>query len=62
MAVFLIFNVVSTVCAILCANRSYLRHRSVGRAIFAGLGGLLVVPFLVILATAAAVPRAARLP
>ena len=62
MAVFLIFNVLATACAIWCARRSYCRHGSVGRAMLAGLGGLMILPFVVVLATAAAAPRAARLP
>lgn len=62
MIVLLIFNVASTTCAILCARRSYRRYGNAGRAMVAGFGGLMILPFLVILATAVAVPRAARLP
>lgn len=61
MAVFLIFNVLATACAIWCARRSYRRHGRPGRAVLAGLGGLMILPFVVILTVAAAAPRSARL-
>ncbi|MBX4171853.1 hypothetical protein K3M35_25020 [Rhodococcus sp. DMU2021] len=58
----LIFNALATTSAIVCASRSYRRHASTGRAVLAGLGGLMILPLLFVLATAAAAPRAARLP
>lgn len=58
----MLFNMLATVSAIVCATRSYRRYGSAGRAVFAGLGGLMILPLLFVLATAVAAPRAARLP
>ncbi|MBD8056444.1 hypothetical protein ICV35_22590 [Rhodococcus ruber] len=58
----MLFNLLSTVSAIVCATRSYRRYGSAGRAVFAGIGGLMILPLLVVLAIAVATPRAARLP
>lgn len=60
--VLMLFNLLSTVSAIVCATRSYRRYGSTGRAVLAGLGGLMILPLLFVFATAAATPRAARLP
>jgi len=60
--VLMLFNLLATASAIVCARRSYRRHASTGRAVLAGLGGLMILPLLFVLATAAAAPRAARLP
>ncbi|MGV9718724.1 hypothetical protein [Rhodococcus pyridinivorans] len=60
--VLMLFNMLATVSAIVCATRSYRRYGSAGRAVFAGLGGLMILPLLFVLATAVAAPRAARLP
>lgn len=60
--VLMLFNLLSTVSAIVCATRSYRRYGSTGRAVLAGIGGLMILPGLAVLATAAATPRATRLP
>lgn len=60
--VLLVFNTIATASAIMCATRSYRRYGSTGRAILAGIGGLMILPLLFVLAVAAAAPRAARLP
>lgn len=60
--ILLIFNALATTSAIVCASRSYRRYGSAGRAVFAGLGGLMILPLLFVLATAVATPRVARLP
>ena len=60
--VLMLFNLLSAVSAIVCATRSYRRYGSTGRAVLAGIGGLMILPGLVVLATAAATPRATRLP
>ena len=58
----MLFNLLSTVSVIVCATRSYRRYGSAGRAVLAGFGGLMILPLLFVLATAAATSRATRLP
>ena len=58
--ILLAFNALATLCAIACASRSYRRYGSAGRAMLAGVGGLLIVPMLIVVALAAATPREAR--
>lgn len=60
--VLLLFNLLATVSAIVCAMRSYRRYGSTRRAVLAGFGGLMILPLLFVLATAAATSRATRLP
>ncbi len=60
MAVFLIFNALSMLSAIICARRSYRRHGRGGRAVMAGIGGLLILPLLVVVGVYLAQPRDVR--
>lgn len=60
--VLMLFNLLATVSAIVCATRSYRRYGSAGQAVLAGFGGLMILPLLFVLATAVATPRVARLP
>ncbi|WP_255029194.1 hypothetical protein [Rhodococcus sp. GA1] len=60
--VLMLFNLLATVSAIVCATRSYRRYGSTGRVVLAGLGGLMILPLLFVLATVVATPRATRLP
>lgn len=55
--VLLIFNALSMLSAIICARRSYLRHRRTGRAVMAGIGGLLILPLIVVVGVYLARPR-----
>lgn len=59
--ILLAFNALATLCAIACASRSYRRYGSTGRALLAGLGGLMILPLLFVLATAVATPRETRM-
>lgn len=58
----MLFNLLAAVSAVVCTTRSYRRYGSTGRAVLAGFGGLMILPLLLVLATAAATPRATRLP
>ncbi|WP_418346044.1 hypothetical protein [Rhodococcus pyridinivorans] len=62
LVVLMLFNLLAAVSAIVCATRSYRRYGSTGRAVLAGLGGLMIWPLLFVLVTAVATPRATRLP
>ncbi|WP_175280081.1 hypothetical protein [Prescottella equi] len=61
MTVLLIFNALASLSAIVCAQRSYRRHGVAGRALVAGLGGLFILPLVVVLAVAVAAPRTSRI-
>ncbi|MGW5300734.1 hypothetical protein ACWEQV_21050 [Rhodococcus aetherivorans] len=60
MVVLLIFNVLGIVAALFCAHRSYRRYGHPVRAVVAGVGGLLILPLIVVVAVAAAAPQASR--
>lgn len=60
--ILLILNALATASAVVCASRSYRRYGSAGRAVAAGVGGLMILPLLFVLATAVATPRASRIP
>ena len=59
-AVLLTFNALAMLSAIICARRSYRRYGSAGRAMMAGVAGLLVLPLIVVVAVSVAAPQAAR--
>ncbi|MGV9718507.1 hypothetical protein [Rhodococcus pyridinivorans] len=62
LVVLMLFNLLATASAIVCATRSYRRYGSAGRAVLAGFGGLMILPLLFALTTAAATSRATWLP
>jgi drug/metabolite transporter superfamily protein YnfA len=55
--IFLFVHLVSMVSVGLCATLSYRRHRSAGRAVLAGIGGLFIVPLVVMVGIGLARPR-----
>lgn len=59
MVVLLAFNALGILSAVFCAHRSYRRYGNPGRAVVAGIGGVLVLPLIVVPAVAAA-PHAHR--
>ncbi|NGP09298.1 hypothetical protein G6038_28265 [Rhodococcus sp. 14C212] len=60
MVVLLTFDVLGILVALVCAHRSYRRYGRPVRALAAGVGELLVLPLIVVVAVAAATPRASR--
>ena len=61
MVVLLTFNVLGIVVALVCAHRSCRSYGRPVRAVAAGVGGLLILPLIVVVAVAAATPRASRI-
>ncbi|SEB29360.1 hypothetical protein [Rhodococcus koreensis] len=55
--VFVAFNVLSITGAVVCARRSYTRHRRPARALMAGIGGLFIVPLALVVCVALARPQ-----
>lgn len=55
--VFVAFNVLSITGAVVCARRSYTRHRRPARALMAGIGGLFIVPLVLVVCVALARPQ-----
>ncbi|MGH3803712.1 MAG: hypothetical protein ACRDTD_26990 [Pseudonocardiaceae bacterium] len=55
--VFVAFNVLSITGAVVCARRSYTRHRRPARALVAGIGGLFIVPLVLMVCVALARPQ-----
>ncbi len=60
MVVLLAFNVLGILSAVFCAHRSYRRCGDPAQAVVAGIGGLLILPLIVVLAVAATAPRASN--
>jgi hypothetical protein len=58
--VFVAFNLLSIAGAVLCARRSYSRHRRPARALVAGVGGLFIAPLVLMFLVALARPQAAN--
>lgn len=57
--VIIAFNALSIAGMVICARRSYRRHRRVGRAILAGIAGSFIVPLLLMMCVALARPQGA---
>ena len=55
--VFVAFNVLSITGAVVCARRSYNRHRRPARAFMAGIGGLFIAPLVLMIFVALARPQ-----
>ena len=58
--VFVAFNVLSITGAVVCARRSYNRHRRPARAFMAGIGGLFIAPLVLMVCVALARPQGAQ--
>ena len=57
--VIIAFNALSIAGMVICARRSYRRHRRIGRAVLAGFAGSFIVPLLLVFCVALAQPRGA---
>ncbi|NMD64246.1 UNVERIFIED_ORG: hypothetical protein FNL38_11155 [Nocardia globerula] len=58
-AVIIAFNALSLAGVVICARRSYRRHRRVPRAFGAAIAGAFIVPLLLVFCVALAQPRGA---
>ncbi|REK78043.1 hypothetical protein DVG80_32560 [Rhodococcus erythropolis] len=56
-AVIIAFNVLSVAGMVICARRSYRRHRRVSRAFGAAIAGAFIAPLVLVFCVALARPR-----